>query len=319
MFCIKRLSRLTSRLDLHLSSTLRQHSKCAVPTADGQSAWNTSVAQLDDKPQENALNTYLIQHVLSDRAAGSAPFDALFEQLTSKANVQLPHVLPYENNGRKNDTGKSDLARGIVTVAHVLPAAHKVIVASGFAVLDGGLIVTCAHTFYQAAQSRPCSNVDQRSKSLVMTTEGELIGVASIASHLVHSDIVLLRLEDDRKIPSLPVDPYPAPVRTPLLAYEFITATLSAWKPTEVLFYRGPCGQEAEPGTYDTLSSMMHSHPSSNGSSGGPIVSEATSSVVGIVRGNEVNYANRKLIGFAIPSEHLFEAFKLPGMPDDVH
>jgi S1-C subfamily serine protease len=63
---------------------------------------------------------------------------------------------------------------------------------------------------------------------------------------------------------------------------------------------------------------MMYSHSPSNGSSGAPIVNKETRRVVGIVRGNEVSHANRKLIGFAIPSECLFEAFKLPGMPDGV-
>jgi hypothetical protein len=69
-------------------------------------------------------------------------------------------------------------------------------------------------------------------------------------------------------------------------------------------------------GTYDELSSMMCSNLPSDGSSGGPIVNKETRSVVGIVRGNEISYATRKRIGFATPSECLFEAFKLPGMPD---
>ena len=62
----------------------------------------------------------------------------------------------------------------------------------------------------------------------------------------------------------------------------------------------------------------MYSHTPTGGSSGGPIVSKETGSVVGIVRGSEVSYADRKLMGFAIPSERLLEAFRLPGMPDDL-
>ncbi|CAF3996873.1 unnamed protein product, partial [Adineta steineri] len=252
-------------------------------------------------------------------------FTTLLEQLSSNANVQLPYILPYENTGRKNVTTKYDLTRAVVTIAHLIPLKNEVIVASGFAVLDGGLIVTCAHTFYQAARHLSCSELDQKSQSIVITDEGELIPVATVESHLVRSDIVLLRLQGGRQIPSLAVDPYPAPKSTSLLSYNFVAASLTStsrptvsysWKPAEVLFYKGPCGQEAATGTYDELSAMMYSHPPSNGSSGGPIVNEETKSVVGIIRGSEVNYATRKSIGFATPSECLFEAFKLPGMPD---
>jgi hypothetical protein len=274
--------------------------------------------------KENLLNKCLIDYALQYRTSTTS-FTTLLGQLDSNANLQLPYILPGENVGRKNVTTASDLARGIVTIAHVLPSKEKVIVSSGFAVLDGGLIVTCAHTFYQAARHLSSLDPDQKSQSIAITHEGEFIRIAAVESHLVMSDLVLLRLQDARKITSIPVDPHPAPISTPLLSYDLVTTSLSStslptisysWKPAEVLFYKNRCGQEAATGTYDELRSMMYSHPPSSGSSGGPIVNKETRSVVGIIRGTEVSYTKRKRIGFATPGECLFEAFKLPGMPD---
>lgn len=275
--------------------------------------------------ETNHLNDFLINYAMKNRSM--TPFTTLLEQLNSHANMRLPFILPYENLGRKNVMDTSDLTRGIVTVAHVLPLKDQVILASGFAILDGGLIVTCAHTFYQAARYLSSSEPDHKSQSLVITHEGEVIRVMTVESHLISSDLALLRMQEGRKITSLPVDPYPASVSTQLLSYEFGTASLScvslptisySWKPAEVLFYKDRCGHEAATGTYDELSSMVYSHPPANGSSGGPILNSQTRSVVGIVRGSEVPFGNRKLVGFAVPSECLFEAFKLPGIPDDV-
>ena len=291
---------------------------------------NVKIPQILEAPppelelsKKNHLNEFLVNYALKNQSTTS--FTTLLEQLNSNANLQLPYILPYENVGRKNVTKESDLTRGIVTIAHILPLNSEVVLASGFAVLDGGLIVTCAHTFYQAARHLSSSKSDEKSQSIVITHEGELIRIATVESHLVISDVVLLKLQGGRKITSLAVDPYPARVSAPLLSYDFVTASLSStslptishsWKPAEVLFYQDRCGREAAPGTYDELSSMMYSHPPSNGSSGGPIINQETRSVVGVVRGSELGATNRKLMGFAIPSEGLFEAFKLPGMPD---
>ncbi|CAF1085890.1 unnamed protein product [Adineta ricciae] len=324
------LSQLTSclfsKIHLRILCNSRNYSQCTLSPTELPPALNASFAESETSKNDH-LNSFLIRHVLENQSTASPSFSNLFEQLNSKANLQLPHILLYENMGRKNVTNQADLTPGIVTIAHVLPSIGKVIVASGFAIHDGGLIVTCAHTFYQAVQHLSSSSYDSKSKSIVITHDGNLIGIAALESHLVRSDLVILRLQHEHKLPSLAVDPYPAPTTTSLLTYDFQTVSLSptstptvsySWKLAEVLCYRGPCGQEAQAGTYDELTSMMHSHPSSNGSSGGPIVNKETRSVVGIVRGSEVNYTNRKRIGFAIPSEHLYDAFRLPGMPDDL-
>jgi hypothetical protein len=329
MFSIKLLSGSTfnfiSRINFHALFTPRHYSKSVLSTPESPQILNVPAAELETS-KENLLNEFLIDYALKNQSTtATTSFTTLFEQLNSNANLLLPYILPYENVGRKDVTAKSDLARGIVTIAHILPLRNKVIIASGFGVLDGGLIVTCAHTFYQAARHLSCSELDHKSQSIAITHEGELIRVATVESHLVLSDLVLLRLQKGRKITSLAVNPYPAPVFTPLLSYHFVTASLSftslptishSWEPAEVLSYKGRCGQEAATGTYDELNSMMYTHSPSSGSSGGPIVDKETRSVVGIVRGSEMSYANRKFIGFATPSERLFEAFKLPGMPD---
>ena len=326
MFSIKLLSRstsaLVSKIVFRASLTTRNDSKSIVHSSETSQILNVPATELETS-ERNHLNEFLIDYALNTQSTTS--FITLLEQLNSNANLRLPYILAYENIRRKNVTAESHLAQGIVTIAHVLPSTNKVVVASGFAVLDGGLIVTCAHTFYQAALHLSPEKLDQKSQTIAITHQGELIRVTAVESHLVMTDLVLLRLQGGRKIASLAVDPYPAPVSTPILSYDFVTASLSStsiptisysWKPAEVLWYKDQCGREAATGTYDELISMMCSHLPSNGSSGGPIVSKETRSVVGIVRGNELSYTNRKRIGFAAPSERLFEAFKLPGMPD---
>ena len=321
MFTIQRLFQSTSiclslRMDLRGLLMRKNYSKSILPTPIEES----------DSTGSSRFNEFLIDYARQNQATTS--FITLLKQLHSNANVQLPYVLPHDTAGRKkNDTAPSDLSNGIVTIAHILPSSNKVILASGFAVLDGRLLVTCAHTFFQAAHHLAATELDQQSQSIAITHCGELIRVASVATHLVSADLAVLRLVEDARITSFSVDPYPAPVSTRLLSYDFVAASLSstflptishAWQPAEVLFYKGQCGQEVATGTYDELSSMMYSHPPTGGSSGGPILSKETRSVVGIVRGSEVSYANRKRMGFAIPSECLLEAFKLPGMPDSL-
>ncbi|CAF3469627.1 unnamed protein product [Rotaria sp. Silwood1] len=329
MFSIKLLSRSTStcisRIDLRALLILRYYSKTVLPTSKSPYILKVSPTELEPS-QENPLNKFLIDHALQNQSTkATTSFTTILEQLKSNANLRLPYILPYENAGRIDVTSESDLTRGIVTIAHVLPLKNKVVLASGFAVLTGELIVTCAHTFYQAAQYLSSSELDQKTQSIAITHEGHLIPIASVESHLILSDLVLLRLQEGRKITALPADPYPAPVSTSLLSYDLVTVSVSStslptisysWKPAKVLFYKDRCGKKVETGTYDELHSMMYSHPPSNGSSGGPIVNKETRSVVGIVRGREMSYANQKLIGFATPSECLLEAFKLPGMPD---
>ena len=328
MFSLKLLSRSTStfisQIVFRASLTTRNDFKSILQSPESSRTLKVPAVK-PETSERNHFNEFLIGYALNTPSTTS--FTTLLEQLNSNANLRLPYILPYENIGRKNVTAESHLAPGIVTIAHVLPLTDKVVVASGFAVLDGGLIVTCAHTFYQAALHLSPAKLDQKSQSIAITDEGELIHVAAVESHLVGSDLVLLRLQGGRRITSLAVDPYPAQVSTSILSYDFVAASLSStsvptisysWKPAEVLWYQDRCGREATTGTYDELSSMMCSHLPSNGSSGGPIVNKETRSVVGIVRGNEVSYTTRKRIGFATPSECLFEAFKLPGMPDGV-
>ena len=320
MLSIQRLSRMTStflsRIDRRAVLTQRNDSKLVSPSS----------AEESDTSRSNRFDEFLLNAALQYQAR--TPFPTLLEQLHSNANVQLPYILPHENLGRKkSDPVRTDMAESTVTIAHVLPSKKKVILASGFAVLDGRLLVTCAHTFYQASRYLSSGEFDGQSQSIAITSRGELLRVSTVESHLVSSDLVVLSLEANHRLPSFAVDPYPAPVSTSLLCYEFVGGSLSSpslpsisfsWQPAEVLFYKGQCGQEVATGTYDELSSMMYSHSPAGGSSGGAILSRETGSVVGIVRGSELSYANRKLMGFAIPSECLLEAFRLPGMPDEL-
>ena len=276
------------------------------------------------------LHDFLIQYVRTKQNKKvKATLGTLLEQLKSRADLQLSHTLPYYNpvTEPKNRIDRLILQHGIVTIAHVLPAENQVVIASGFGIHHGELIVTCAHPFYQAGAILSKNNVaNDQSQSLIITHQGELVSVEAIKTHLVLSDLVLLTLDEGKKVNPLPIDPFPPPISTSLISYEFISASIldkttpmvsADWKSANVLYYRDQNGHEAESGTYDQLSCLLYSHMPTLGSSGGPILNKDTNTVVGIIRGNEMNYSLRKQIGFATPSECLFEAFQLPGMSNE--
>lgn len=62
-----------------------------------------------------------------------------------------------------------------------------------------------------------------------------------------------------------------------------------------------------QPGTYDTLSHLLFDPPPLPGSSGGPIVSEETGSVVGIILGSRMYNHVESIRGWGIPSETIYE------------
>lgn len=63
----------------------------------------------------------------------------------------------------------------------------------------------------------------------------------------------------------------------------------------------------AKPGTYDSLSHMLFTPHPTPGSSGGPIIEEASGAVVGVMLGSRMNNRVEGLRGWGVPSESIYE------------
>lgn len=281
--------------------------------------------------KDAAVNDSLSHSVRTDAAIQASPsLDTMLRQLDDRAGVEIPHVLQNGNRGMP-DRSPAQLLDSVVTVAHVRPSrpGHKaqVVFSSGFPVHDGGLVVTCAHPFHQAAAlTRSYDALEQQkarrdSRIVLITRQGKLIPVRGVASHLVMADLVVLDIDRTaHDLQPLAVDPYPIAVGSSVCHYNLSDVTLSSpaalrptggWNDAKVTVYQDRRGREAETGTYDQLNAILFDTEPSPGSSGAPILSKDTNAVVGIVRGSEFSYAVRKLRGFGSPAETLFHAFKL--------
>ena len=62
-------------------------------------------------------------------------------------------------------------------------------------------------------------------------------------------------------------------------------------------------------GTHDELASMDILPVPLPGCSGAPVVANDTGAVVGLVRGSRLGHSDRRRLGFATPTEALFELF----------
>lgn len=273
-----------------------------------------------------------LQRAVSERAelVQSPSLRQLMHDLDNNANVEIPHVLQNGNTGSPA-LSLNEIAESVVTIAHILPPSQsngtgEVILCSGFAILDGSLIATCTHPFFQI--NAHCKSYDAReqqanlsqAKTVIITNSGEILPITRLESHLVMSDVVLLQIPKDRALVPLKVSPYPCPAGNPIQVYNLHETALErddrakvkwSWRESEITLYQDRAGREAATGSYDELNTLLFDTVPSAGSSGGPILDRETKAVVGIVRGSEVSYAVRKERGFGTPAESLFNVFKL--------
>ncbi|ORY86999.1 hypothetical protein BCR37DRAFT_411774 [Protomyces lactucae-debilis] len=287
---------------------------------------------------DDPVHRFLSDHVLADKAdmQHARPLDQLLLDLDRQAGMEIPHVLPNGNGGNKATL--ETIGESVVTLAHILPArlgkSAQVVLASGFAILDGEMIVSCAHPFHQIDSH--CRSYDAReqqgnrkaARTVAITHDGRILPITGVASHLVNADLVVLSVPKESGLKGLRVDPYPVPQETALHVFSQGQAKLvpsshvagssksglrisRAWSASQVTVYQDRSGREAQTGTYDTLNSVLFTGEPVAGSSGGPILSQETKAVVGIIRGSEFSYAVRKTRGFGTPAETLFHAFKL--------
>ena len=280
--------------------------------------------------KDAAVNDHLSQSIRQDAAIQSSPsLDKLLRQLDEQAGVEIPHVLPNGNRGNPGAT-PAELQESIVTIAHIRPSRPgkkaQVVFSSGFPILDGGLFVTCAHPFHQAAAlTKSYDAIEQQqartdSRVVLITSSGKLIPIRKVASHLVMADLVVLEVDKAlHNLRPLAVDPYPISAGSTVTHYNLTDVTLcdpttlqpkGSWNPATVTMYQDRRGREAETGTYDQLNAILFDTEPTPGSSGAPILGP-DNAVVGVVRGSEFSYAVRKLRGFGCPAETIFHAFKL--------
>ncbi|KAF8529482.1 hypothetical protein JB92DRAFT_3106703 [Gautieria morchelliformis] len=297
---------------------------------------------------EPILDSHALTTVRSMAVEGRASLSQLLQQYRSVARAVLDTTLAYEPSpqlARRIDFDADDT--GVVLLTHVMDIGedHKVTFCSGFAVQAhegsrSSIIVSCAHTLEEMQRSKVMArSLDLestcRSGSLVYQqhARGSSLSaepVAQILASLPRSDLILFAANMP-SLHTLPISPYPSPAGTRIRAH-FVSETRPAepgWRPWihgtwrkwvrgRVLGYRDHAGREARPGTYDTLSHLLFDPPPLPGSSGGPIVSEESGSVVGIVLGSRMdNTSVEGMQGWGVPSEAIYEMFKLPGLQLD--
>ncbi|KAI8803097.1 hypothetical protein BJ742DRAFT_743177 [Cladochytrium replicatum] len=266
------------------------------------------------------------------------PLPTLLRQIESNYNKVHDARLPYRPSagpdpahdladlgiGRASATMTRRANTSILTLGHVVVPGkrmkERVVVSTGFVVMEGNLAVTCLHTFEEIYPVVP-SEKDQPSLVVATTSDGTVYPVVEIQSCLRELDLVLLRLGPPILQPSIPplplvplaVSPFPTPTGSRVFAYQLESRSddLSLWQSCSVVGYKDQIGREAKTGTYDFLAELTVSATVSPGSSGGPIVDEH-GAVVGVIRGNVLSRSQGTHCGFATPAERIFEMFKFP-------
>lgn len=309
------------------------------PPADKLSGEFRTVKEPPKLRPDHDLYEYLTSQVINSTKIQDSPdLRHFLGDLNAKANVELPQVLKNGNAGSPA-LSLDEISQSIVTIAHILPPPAnskkngEVILSSGFAILDGSLIATCTHPLHQV--NALCRSYDaneqqanlSRARSVAITSNGTILPISDIASHLVMSDIVLFKISTATSLAPLKISPYPCPAGNPILVYNLNNMSLSAsstdqlkepkaswsWTDSEITLYQDRAGREAATGSYDELNTLLFNTVPQPGSSGGPIIDRETKAVVGITRGSEISYAVRKERGFGTPAESLFNVFKLDG------
>ncbi|KIJ45493.1 hypothetical protein M422DRAFT_29632 [Sphaerobolus stellatus SS14] len=290
--------------------------------------------QLQEQRIPRALDAEVLGALNKVASSERSSFLQLLEDYYSRSHTVLDTFLKYESTpDRSRRVDFEDEQSGILGISHVLDhgTEHKITFCSGFALHAEGypaskVIVTCAHTVEEMLRSRvfntPPSSQTQ-SGTLIFHREDRrfaAVGASRIVSCLPKSDLVLFTANLPLAFRTLPVSPYPVHAGTRIRTHcisekkpqedgwkPWVNGTWSKWVHGEVIGYRDFAGRRAEPGTYDALSHMLFNPPPSSGSSGGPIVDEASGAVVGVVVGTRMDSRVEGVRGWGVPAEAIFE------------
>ncbi|TFK31006.1 hypothetical protein BDQ12DRAFT_701669 [Crucibulum laeve] len=267
----------------------------------------------------------------------------LLSETIENAGVVLDVSLPYESRPSEarrpkfalsNEKSKANDPNDILLVAHTMQdgSDHKVMVSSGFALnapspREGeSLILTYTPLSATAAQGKKSSG------SFVITGSGDSLSlhpVSSVVSSLAKPDLLLLSCRLSKgAVNTLPTSPYLVHSDTSIRVHfvmndkpadpgwtPWIGRTWRKWVSGKIDGYRDFAGNETKPGTYDNLSHLLFTPPSTPDSHGGPIIDEESGAVVGVVLGTRID-ANRitGAQGWGVPAETIYEMFSLPGL-----
>ncbi|GAA5968825.1 hypothetical protein JCM8115_006465 [Rhodotorula mucilaginosa] len=270
-------------------------------------------------------------HVVEDLTVEYEPTPGASRRLRleGRTGVQQqdgPETIPVSHDAAEEQDG-------IVIVAHVLGGENpRVSICSGFAVGKPDHAASAAGDG-QIEHHLSLADATAPSATFVLAQSGHVYTVQALLSSITEADLLLLRLSPDpinpsalplRRLRSLPINPYPAPVSTSVAVHRYLNPLSRLrrklqklpereWDEGSVREYKDQIGRTAEPGTYDGLHSMWLTCAPTSGSSGGPVIDRATGSVIGVTRGSTHKYGERQEYGFATPGERIFEMFRLPG------
>ncbi|KAF8587343.1 hypothetical protein K439DRAFT_1614449 [Ramaria rubella] len=305
-------------------------------------------AHVFDEPRlvPNELDSQALSVIRRGPSDAHTSLKHLIHQYDTRARIVLDTTLAYEHSPpelRRIDFDADDT--GVALLAHVaeVDEEHKVTFCSGFAIKadehqTSSLVVSCAHTLEEMRLSRMLSaNTDSTSRSATLIFHHQsyrngrvtVEPASNVLTSLPRSDLVVFAAS----LPSLrtlPISLYPAPIGTRVRVHlvseskpkqsdwrPWIYGTWHKWAHGKVLGYRDFSGREAEPGTYDALFHLLFDPPPLPGSSGGPIVAEESGAVIGVVLGNRMDNRVEGIRGWGVPSEVIYEMFKLPGLELD--
>lgn len=169
-----------------------------------------------------------------------ASFKDIQEQAAQYAMREIPRTLENGNAGLPKETLLSTVSESVVSIVYFSPPTDRspdgrITYSSGFAIADGTLIATCTHPVYQhTAMSKLDPEVVEASRTLIVTHDGRLIPVHSVASSLPHDDLMLLNVDYSsvesgntkgrqvkkvERLRGLPVSQYPLPILGDVLVY----------------------------------------------------------------------------------------------------
>lgn len=142
----------------------------------------------------------------------------------------------------------------------------------------------------------------------------------SLESSQPLSDLVFYKpsaslLNSDKKLRTLPVNPYPPPPATPVAVWRPPTyaSDTATWTYGSIDRYTTPNAKLAQIGTYDNLAHVeINDAIPRHGASGSPVIEVESGAVCAIVKGAISSFPKTR--GWGTPAERVWECFDLPGL-----
>lgn len=317
----KPISRQTIRRFAHVAPGILN------PLLKSEPGGQQAVSKLD----KFLLSTLETSNVRSNRTA------SLVEQYHDNRGRELKLDLVQPESIRRLNVDPDTCPIYLVVHAAQNGSQSKVCFSSGFKLeVRGGqepTILTCAHTLEEIHFSSILDSPATISNTFILRDDGTRHLVKGIPSSMPRHDLLLVSPEEELPLQmdgAFPVSFYPAQVGTKIAAHFIVDYRpeleaegwvpcfngflLRKWVHGEIVGYRDFAGNEAKPGTYDSLAHMFFSAIPTPGSSGGPVIDLESGSIIGVIRGSRLDNQVVGLRGWATSCESIYEMFRLPGI-----